>query len=136
MKKILAAGGVVINQYDELLMIYRRTIWDLPKGHLEKNETLEQCALREVKEETGLQTLTLTGFLGISEHVYFDNKLNEEAIKETHWYEMKGDKHERLHPLEIEGIERIEWLKAGRVIRLLHSFDNLKPIIQKSSLFI
>lgn len=135
MKRILAAGGVVINQYDELLMIYRRTIWDLPKGHLEKNETLEQCALREVREETGLQTLEVMRFLGISEHVYFDNKLNEEVTKQTHWYEMRGDKHERLQPLEIEGIEWIDWLKAGMVTRLSHSFDNLKPIIQKSSLF-
>ena len=108
MKKILAAGGVVINQYNELLMIYRRTIWDLPKGHLEKNETLEQCALREVKEETGLQTLELVRFLGTSEHVYFDSRMNEEAIKQTHWYEMKGDRNELLQPLEMEGIEWIE----------------------------
>ncbi len=136
MKRVLAAGGVVINQHNELLLIYRRSLWDLPKGHLEKKETLEQCALREVREETGLKTLELICFLGISEHIYFDNKLNEEAIKETHWYEMKGDKNEPLHPLEVESIERVEWSKANMVMRYLyHSFDNLKPIIQKSSLF-
>ena len=99
MKKVLAAGGVVINQDNELLMILRRLIWDLPKGHLEKRETLEQCALREVTEETGLKTLEITAFLGTSAHVYFDNQLKEEAIKETHWYEMKGDKNEPLQPL-------------------------------------
>lgn len=135
MKKILAAGGVVINQYNELLMIYRRTIWDLPKGHLEKNETLEQCALREVREETGLQTLELVRFLGTSEHVYFDSRMNEEAIKQTYWYEMKGDRNELLQPLEMEGIEWIEWLKKDVVRYLSHSFGNLKPIIQRSSLF-
>jgi ADP-ribose pyrophosphatase YjhB (NUDIX family) len=136
MKRVLAAGGVVINQNNELLMIFRRIIWDLPKGHLEKKETMEQCALREVKEETGLQSLELIRFLGISEHVYFDNKLNEEAIKETHWYEMKGDKDDPLEPLESESIERVLWVKASLVMRYLeYSFDNLKPIIQKSSLF-
>lgn len=136
MKRVLAAGGVVINQSNELLMIFRRIIWDLPKGHLEKKETMEQCALREVKEETGLQSLELVRFLGISEHVYFDNKINEEAIKETHWYEMKGDKNEPLQPLESESIERVLWVKSGLVMRYLqYSFDNLKPIIQKSSLF-
>ena len=136
MKRVLAAGGVVINQSNELLIIFRRTIWDLPKGHLEKKETMEQCALREVKEETGLQSLELVRFLGISEHVYFDNKLNEEAIKETHWYEMKGDKQEPLVPLYSESIERVLWVKANLVMRYLqYSFDNLKEIVEKSSLF-
>lgn len=136
MKRVLAAGGVVINQSNELLMIFMRIIWDLPKGHLEKNETLEQCAIREVKEETGLLSLELVRFIGFSEHTYFDNKLNEEAIKETHWFEMKGDKNEALHPLESESIERVLWVKPGLVMRYLeYSFDNLKPIIQKSSLF-
>ncbi|WP_447640356.1 MULTISPECIES: NUDIX hydrolase [Chitinophagaceae] len=136
MKRVLAAGGVVINQSNELLMIFRRIIWDLPKGHLEKKETMEQCALREVREETGLQSLELIRFLDISEHLYFDHRLGEEAIKETHWYEMKGDKNEPLAPQYAESIERVVWVGAEAVMRYLqYSFDNLQPIVAKSSLF-
>src|SRR5687768_2564827 len=49
---VLAAGGLVQNEKEELLMIYRKGKWDLPKGKLDKNEKLEDCALREVMEET------------------------------------------------------------------------------------
>ena len=56
---ILAGGGVVTNEHGDLLMIFRRGKWDLPKGKLDKGETIEACALREVTEETGVQNLTL-----------------------------------------------------------------------------
>ena len=53
-KKIIAAGGLVFNDKNELLMIFRRGKWDLPKGKLDEGEDIEDCAVREVKEETGL----------------------------------------------------------------------------------
>ena len=56
---IQAAGGVVTNDREELLLIFRRGKWDLPKGKLDPGETLEACALRETSEETGLQHLQL-----------------------------------------------------------------------------
>ena len=58
-KTIIAAGGLVLNEKNELLMIFRRGFWDLPKGKVDEGETLEQCAVREVKEETGLQNIRL-----------------------------------------------------------------------------
>jgi 8-oxo-dGTP pyrophosphatase MutT (NUDIX family) len=56
MKKMIikAGGGIVVNEQNEVLLIYRRGKWDLPKGKLDDGETIEECALREVKEETGL----------------------------------------------------------------------------------
>ena len=60
---IQAAGGLVNNEKDEILMIFRRGKWDLPKGKLDKGETLEECAVREVEEETGLKKLQLTSTL-------------------------------------------------------------------------
>lgn len=135
MKRVLAAGGVVISQEGDLLMVYRHTIWDLPKGHLEKGETFEQCALREVCEETGVQQLQLIGFLGISEHDYFDSRLKENAVKETHWFEMKADRSASLQPLENEGIEWAKWIARDDIIRYLsRSYENLIPIVLKSSL--
>ena len=55
MKEIIAAGGLVFNEDGDLLMIFRRGRWDLPKGKLDDGEQIEDCAVREVKEETGLR---------------------------------------------------------------------------------
>ena len=61
-----AAGGVVTNKEGRVLFIYRNNKWDLPKGKLEKGETYEECALREVEEETGVKNLKIENFLAIS----------------------------------------------------------------------
>jgi len=51
-------------------MIFRRGKWDLPKGKLDKGETLEQCAVREVREETGLKKIKLQSPLMTTYHTY------------------------------------------------------------------
>ena len=51
---VQAGGGLVRNEKKEILIIFRRGKWDLPKGKLDKGEKLEDCAVREVEEETGL----------------------------------------------------------------------------------
>jgi 8-oxo-dGTP pyrophosphatase MutT (NUDIX family) len=51
---IEAAGGLVLNERGNLLMIFRRGKWDLPKGKRDAGESIETCAVREVEEETGL----------------------------------------------------------------------------------
>ena len=60
---IQAAGGLVINESDEIMLIFRRGKWDLPKGKLDKGETIEQCAVREVQEETGLKDIIVESLL-------------------------------------------------------------------------
>ena len=57
--KIIAAGGLVTNKHNELLMIFRRAKWDLPKGKLDEGESIEACAVREVEEETGIKNISL-----------------------------------------------------------------------------
>ena len=52
---IEAAGGVVVNDCGQWLMIRRNGRWDLPKGHLECGERIEECAAREIEEETGVR---------------------------------------------------------------------------------
>ncbi len=56
---IQAGGGLVLNEKNELLMIFRRGKWDLPKGKIDAGETIDMTALREVSEETGLTKLQL-----------------------------------------------------------------------------
>lgn len=61
----------------------------MPKQHLDKNELFETCALREVREETGLEDISIVRFIGVTGHEYYDGLFNEDAIKEIHWYENK-----------------------------------------------
>ncbi len=60
---ILAAGGLVLNEKGEVLFMFRKGKWDLPKGKLDPGETMDACALREVMEETGLVQVELKNFL-------------------------------------------------------------------------
>src|SRR5215469_11706824 len=79
MKKIIAAGGLVFNDKNELLMIFRRGKWDLPKGKLDEGESIEACAVREVQEETGLN-VELQSFIGLTYHEYFDKYSEKDVI--------------------------------------------------------
>ena len=58
---IQAAGGLVTDTSKAMLFIFRKGKWELPKGKLDPGEPLDECALREVKEETGLQQVKLNG---------------------------------------------------------------------------
>ncbi len=129
-KKIIAAGGLVFNDDDELLMIFRRNKWDLPKGKLDGDESIEECALREVKEETGLKNLQLEKFINITLHEYFDQFSNEEVVKETHWFKMLASNNQDLIPQYDEGIEQIEWVnEKDLAIKLRNSYANIIEII-------
>ena len=132
MKKIIAAGGLVTNKNNELLMIFRRGKWDLPKGKLDEGETIEQCAVREVEEETGIGDLYLGRLLGITYHKYFDKYVNADVIKETHWYLMKAKGSTEAVPQTEEDIEKIIWADDDGVKKCLeNSYENITEIIQK-----
>ncbi len=131
-KKIIAAGGLVFNDKEELLMIFRRGKWDLPKGKLDEGETIEQCALREVEEETGLTNIVLKEFVGKTFHEYADEHINKDVIKETHWYKMLAANNQKLIPQTTEGIEKIEWANKEQVKENLNdSYKNIAEIISK-----
>ena len=130
--KIIAAGGLVTNENNELLMIFRRGKWDLPKGKLDDGETIEQCAVREVEEETGIGNVELGDLIGLTFHEYFDRWINDEAIKETHWYEMKVKGSPTPTPQEEEHIEKIIWANDAAIKECLkNSYPNIEDIIEK-----
>ena len=133
-KKIIAAGGLVFNEKNELLMIFRRGKWDLPKGKLDEAETIEDCAIREVKEETGLENVTLGNFAGITFHEYFEPRINDDVLKESHWYKMHAAGNQPLIPQTEEDIEIIEWVDTKHIpLKLENSYANIVEIIQKSA---
>ncbi|MFT3705450.1 MAG: NUDIX domain-containing protein [Agriterribacter sp.] len=125
---IQAAGGLVQNEKKEVLMIYRRGKWDLPKGKVEKGEKLEDCAVREVEEETGLQKVQLKKFLVTTYHTY--NEFGKHILKESYWYTMKARSSEKMTPQTEEDIFEIEWVKPGAIPgKLQHTFPSIKDVI-------
>jgi len=127
---IQAGGGLVLNEQNELLFIFRRGSWDLPKGKVDSGETIEACALREVEEETGVENLTLVDFVGITQHQYFDPYLQEEVIKESHWYIMTVKGVPALIPQTEEDITDIKWVPLAEVNALIsNAYESIKEII-------
>jgi mutator protein MutT len=132
-KKIIAGGGLVRNEQGELLMIYRRGKWDLPKGKLDPGETIEQCAVREVMEETGLNDIALGSLIDISYHEYFDPWLKEEVIKETHWFAMEAKGLQPLTPQTEEDITAIKWVAGDTLDECLSdSYANVIEVVRKA----
>jgi ADP-ribose pyrophosphatase YjhB (NUDIX family) len=108
---IPAAGGIVKSEKG-FLFIYRRGCWDLPKGKIDNDETPEEAALREVREETGLQDLIITGELTSTWHIYQSScKKNpgQWILKETKWFMMSARGDQPLSPEKSEDIEEAKW---------------------------
>lgn len=108
-----AAGGIVVNDRGEWLMIHRNGRWDLPKGHLEPYETLEACAVREVAEETGVRGARVVRPLCDTLHGY--NLYGKWELKRTHWYELRVEGRASLVPQTEEGIDTVMWCPPGSV---------------------
>ena len=118
-----AIGGLVINPDGEILFIYRRKKWDLPKGKIDPGETKKSAALREVSEETGVKKLKIKQKICITNHTYV-SKSNRRSIKKSHWYLMEAPK-QKLIPQKSEDIEIAVW-------KTLKSFKKSKPEVYAS----
>lgn len=128
---IVAAGGLVVNELNEILFIYRRKHWDLPKGKLDPNESIEECAVREVKEEVGLQNIVLDKFICTSIHKYFDKWIKKKVEKHTHWYIMYANSTEILLPQAEEDIEKIVWVKPNELQNYLEvTFPSIVEVVK------
>lgn len=127
-KVIKAGGGVVFNEKNEVLMIFRRGKWDLPKGKLDKGETIDQCALREVIEETGIQQLTLGALLTETWHLYTDRGRN--LVKHSTWYKMTSTDNKPLKPQAEEDIMEARWVSAADLTPLMdNTYNAIKEVL-------
>ena len=128
---IEAAGGVVSNPDGGVLMIYRRGKWDLPKGKKDDGENLEECAVREVIEETGLPKLKIGDKICETYHVYSQG--GTELLKTTHWYNMKTEKAFELFPQKEENILEARWVAEKKLGLYVHqSYEAIKEILNES----
>lgn len=128
-KIISAAGGMVFNDKNECLMIFRRKKWDLPKGKVEKKETLEEAAIREVKEETGIADISIDKKLDSTYHIY--TLKGKKILKESHWYMMKSEFKGVLKPQIEEDIDEVKWIPMHDIRTYVEqSFENIKRLFE------
>lgn len=139
---VYAAGGLVHNTQQQVLLIRRNKHWDLPKGKAERNETTEQTALREVSEETGLQQLHITQPIFIPDnndnltyHTYYDKQ--SRVIKITHWYAMYCPQYtdSELRPQAEEGITEVVWVAPSLAQTdhyLQSSYGSIKDVLRSA----
>ena len=126
---IEAAGGLVSNQENKVLMIFRNGKWDLPKGKLELGESIESCAIREVEEECGVSGLEICNKLLDTFHTY-DLK-GKNILKKTYWYKMSCSFSGDLIPQTEEGITEVCWVDMESVKdKLSNSYSNIKDVFE------
>lgn len=130
-KQIEAAGGIVRNQKDEILFIFRLGKWDLPKGKIEKGESIREAALREIEEETGLKELEIISKATTTYHTYTERNLTK-VLKTTHWFHMIARGSQTPTPQAEEGITEATW-KSIAVLEteiFPKTFKNIQLLLQ------
>jgi len=128
---IEAAGGF-IEKDNEFLFIHRQGIWDLPKGKLEKGETIKNAAIRECEEECGIKQLSITKQLSSSFHLYKYKK--GFALKQSYWFYMKSDYSKKLTPQIEEDIDEVKWFSKHEIetIIIKHTYYTIRDVINEA----
>lgn len=127
-KIIKAAGGVVL-QGNRMLLMFRRGVWDLPKGKLDEGESSRKGAAREVEEETGVR-VSVGERICTTWHTYTLN--GSRILKRTKWYRMGVIDDSRMTPQEDEGIEKLAWLdRRDTQLALTNSFSSIRYVIEQ-----
>ncbi|WP_370896907.1 NUDIX hydrolase [Chryseobacterium gossypii] len=129
---IEAAGGVVNGPNGDILFIKRLGRWDLPKGKMEKGESREESAVREIEEETGLKNVKLVRFINTTYHVYVERN-GDKVLKCTHWFEMSFNGEDTSKPQAEEGITEVAWKNTRQIEEEVFpsTFKNIRLIIKE-----
>lgn len=109
-----AGGGLVCTPSGDTLMIFRNGRWDLPKGKHEPGESIEQCAVREVSEECGIDRLELGALIHKTYHIY--SLEGQMVVKRTWWFQMHHSGEGALNPQQIEGITKVKWVEKNSLV--------------------
>ncbi|WP_394975597.1 NUDIX hydrolase [uncultured Croceitalea sp.] len=126
---VVAAGGMVRNKKGKVLFIYRNDKWDLPKGKLDKGESIEKAAIREVEEETGVQDLVIKNYLKTTYHIFKRN--GEYRLKKVVWFDMTTSFSGELIPQKEEGITKVKWKGSKKIEKALkNSYLNIKLLFK------
>tara|TARA_Y100001935_G_scaffold12259_1_gene9537 strand:+ start:441 stop:1127 length:687 start_codon:yes stop_codon:yes gene_type:complete len=128
-KVIKAAGGIVQNNENKILFIYRLGKWDLPKGKKDKGEKIKDCAVREVEEETNTKVKIINRNC-TTWHTY--TRYKKFILKKTVWYKMKCIDDSKMKGQKKEKIEKVRWME-NKIINeiLINSYKSLSYVVKK-----
>ena len=130
-KEVNAGGGLVSNRRGDYLLISRNGLWDLPKGHQDPGEPIEETALREVCEETGIHDLSLGRLICITDHCYRRDGIWH--LKHTWWYEMLHTDPTDLTPQMEEDIAKAAWVaKSSLPPFLLNTYPSIAEVFREA----
>ena len=125
---IEAAGGIVQNEKKEILFIFRRGKWDLPKGKIENDETPEICAAREIEEETGVKNLILKHKIGETYHIYKENETM--ILKTSHWFYFISYEQQDTAAQTEEDISEVKWIHTRSIKEpMANTYQNIRDIL-------
>jgi len=128
---IEAAGGMVQNDADDILFIFRRGKWDLPKGKREDNEDIAHCAEREIEEETGVKNLRLLKKITETYHVYEEEE--KTILKISHWFHFRCTENQNLVPQIEEDITAIRWIGKNEIKDVLkNTYETISDVLESA----
>jgi 8-oxo-dGTP pyrophosphatase MutT (NUDIX family) len=127
-KTIQAAGGLVFNKQNQILLIKRLGVWDLPKGKIDNGESKFEGAIREVEEECGIDELTILKEYPCSYHTY---KLQgHRFLKQTFWFKMESNFKGKLVPQTEENITEVKWTDWDELdIEKLDTYQSIREVL-------
>jgi 8-oxo-dGTP pyrophosphatase MutT (NUDIX family) len=131
-RELAAGGGVLVRrtpQRDEVLLIRRKGLWDLPKGKQDKGEAILECACREVREELGIDEASAHVPLGETLHGYSEN--GDYVVKRTTWFLMSS-RAESFRPQLEEGIDNVCWVPVEAAAGIV-AYSSLQPVLRRAS---
>lgn len=131
---VTAAGGVLFKEEEQsamprVVLIFRRGVWDLPKGKVEEGETVKECAIREVAEEIGFsERPNIVGSLSETYHEYERNGIH--FCKTTYWFAMTCSNWsgKDFEPEAAEGIEKVRLTPLDQAFKQV-GYKNLADVL-------
>jgi ADP-ribose pyrophosphatase YjhB (NUDIX family) len=127
---VTAGGGIVTDTSGRLLLIKRLGYWDLPKGKLDEDETIEACAIREVEEECNIFGLNITEEFGETRHVF--KRKGKYWLKISVWFNMSASETENARPQESEDIEAVRWFEPNQIDPdTLHTYPAIRDLLSQ-----
>ena len=122
---LLSAGGVVFNK-GKVVLLRKKAGWVLPKGTVEKGETIEEAALREVREETGLHNISIITEIG---HIRYQFLSRGRPMKKTVYFFLMETTDEELVPGE--EFKEARWFSLENAEHIM-AFENQRGILRRA----
>lgn len=130
MVEVISAGGIVIYKHQILMLKKKNGDWVLPKGRIEVGETLEETAVREVKEETNTDA-KIIDYIGLTTYRFSNYWTKYQVVEKTvSWYYMTPLSFS-LKPLRNEGFIEAKYIDVDKILDIAR-YDDERKVIKKA----